>query len=149
MSFNDKMHPRNIYKTKKPNFKLLAEKYEKFKEVVKEDAKGRVHVDFRDPECLKLLTWVLLKEDFNLDVDIPLSRLIPTVPLRLNYLLWVEDLFAHEFPSTHLRGFDIGELNFLFSFSSEQVRTIFAHRDRSFMHIPLVGSSHEPMDLHC
>lgn len=107
MSFNNQMHPRNIYKNNKPQFKLLANKYEKFREAMKYDAKGRIHVDFKDAGCLRALTCALLKEDFNLDVEIPLSRLIPTVPLRLNYILWIEDIFAQEVIS-HLKGIDIG-----------------------------------------
>ena len=104
MSFNDKMHPRNIYRNK-PDFKYLASKYERFKKSVKIDDKGKVHMDFKDPSSLRALTWTLLKNDFQLDVDLPDSRLVPTIPLRLNYLLWIEDMFINE---NSIKGVDIG-----------------------------------------
>lgn len=107
MAFNDRMHPRNIYKTKKPDFKVLASKYEQFKKDVEMDEKGKVKLDFKKPAHLKSLTWALLKDDFDLDVTIPLNRLIPTVPLRLNYLLWIEDIFRFK-GSSKLHGIDLG-----------------------------------------
>lgn len=92
MALNALMHPRNPYKLKRPDFKILSSKYEFFRNHASTDQHGRVHIDFKSPECLKALTWALLKEDFDLDIDIPLDRLIPTVPLRLNYILWLEDI---------------------------------------------------------
>ncbi|ESN93508.1 hypothetical protein HELRODRAFT_194040 [Helobdella robusta] len=107
MAFNDRMHERNIYKRKKPNFKLLAEKYEKFREEgAKIGKNGSYFLNFKDAKCLRALTWALLKDDFNLDVDMPLNRLIPTVPLRLNYILWIEDIFSDK--NSNLLGVDIG-----------------------------------------
>lgn len=43
-------------------------------------------------------------------IDIPLERLIPTVPLRLNYIHWVEDLIGHQDADKRVlrRGIDIG-----------------------------------------
>ncbi len=41
---------------------------------------------------MRALSVVLLKKDFNLDVELPPNRLVPTLPLRLNYILWIEDL---------------------------------------------------------
>ena len=107
MAFNNRMHPRNIYKTKKPDFKVLASKYEQFKRDVEVDEKGKVKLDFKNPAHLKSLTWALLKDDFDLDITIPLNRLIPTVPLRLNYILWIEDIFRFK-GSTQLHGIDLG-----------------------------------------
>lgn len=52
----------------------------------------RCSLNFKDPEAVRALTCTLLREDFGLAIDIPLERLIPTVPLRLNYIHWVEDL---------------------------------------------------------
>lgn len=49
-----------------------------------------------------------MKKDFNLDVEIPLNKLIPTVPLRLNYVLWIEDLLSISAGIDNVRGIDIG-----------------------------------------
>ncbi|KAI0223053.1 RNA N6-adenosine-methyltransferase mettl16 [Lamellibrachia satsuma] len=100
------MHPRNPYKDKKPDFKALALKYEEFRKHTTQDSKEHVHVDFKKPECMRALSWALLKEDFGLDVEMPLNRLIPTVPLRLNYILWIEDLLAQR--RDGVKGIDIG-----------------------------------------
>lgn len=92
MALNQFMHPRNIYKLKKPDFKELAVKNAAFRAAVSQDLKGRVVVDFTNPRCLKALTCALLKEDFGIDIEIPDDRLVPAVPQRLNYILWIEDL---------------------------------------------------------
>jgi len=65
-------------------------------------------VEFRDPASLRALTCALLKNDFDIDVSIPLDRLIPTVPLRLNYILWLEDIFNLA-TNRQLHGIDIGK----------------------------------------
>lgn len=70
-------------------------------------------VNFKDPQAVRALTCTLLKEDFGLQIDIPLERLIPTVPLRLNYIHWVEDLIAQQDTGTKgsvTWGIDIGML---------------------------------------
>jgi methyltransferase len=107
MALNKFMHPRNPYRNKKPNFQALAAKYEDFQAQCSIDEKGHVRLDFKKPESLRALTWALLKEDFELDVELPLDRLIPTVPLRLNYILWLEDLFQNS--KSLLKGIDIGK----------------------------------------
>ncbi|CAB1348926.1 unnamed protein product, partial [Coregonus sp. 'balchen'] len=89
MSLNKSMHPRNRYKDKPPDFAYLASK-----------------LNFKEPEAVRALTCTLLKEDFGLTIDIPLERLIPTVPLRLNYIHWVEDLIGGQ--GEPRRGIDIG-----------------------------------------
>jgi len=66
-------------------------------------------VEFRDPTSLRALTWALLKNDFDIDISIPLDRLIPTVPLRLNYILWLEDIFGSGDKRGQLHGIDIGK----------------------------------------
>ena len=65
-------------------------------------------MEFRDPASLRALTCALLKNDFDIDVSIPLDRLIPTVPLRLNYILWLEDIFNLA-TNRQLHGIDIGK----------------------------------------
>ncbi|XP_076278580.1 U6 small nuclear RNA (adenine-(43)-N(6))-methyltransferase isoform X2 [Lasioglossum baleicum] len=94
MSLRKYMHYRNRYK-KVPDFKQLALLYPVFRNVVNIDLTGKVKIDFKNEECLRILTEVLLKHDFNLDIQIPPNKLIPTLPLRLNYVLWIEDLIKH------------------------------------------------------
>ena len=112
MGFNDLMHPRNIYRKSPPDFKILAEKFDYFRKFAKETKPGRFTLNFKDPEALRALTCALLESDFGLKLSIPLDRLIPTVPLRLNYILWIEDLLAclpdNQRHAT-VRGFDIGK----------------------------------------
>ncbi|KAL8202537.1 UNVERIFIED_CONTAM: Methyltransferase-like protein 16 [Gekko kuhli] len=105
------MHARNRYKDKPPDFAYLASKYPEFQRHVQVGLSGRVSVNFKDPEAVRALTCTLLKEDFGLQIDIPLERLIPTVPLRLNYIHWVEDLMAMQAPAgkaSVVWGIDIG-----------------------------------------
>ncbi|KAK5639850.1 hypothetical protein RI129_010661 [Pyrocoelia pectoralis] len=107
MAMNKYMHPRNIYKTP-PNFKQLAVDYPEFRTFITQDVTGKVSIDFKDIKTLRALTCTLLKKDFSLDVDIPLTRMIPTVPLRLNYILWLEDLLNISPTSNVIEGVDIG-----------------------------------------
>lgn len=92
-SLNKFMHPRNIYRTP-PSFKQLATKYPDFRKHCTYDINGKVKLDFKNPDALSALATCLLEKDFNLKVTIPSGRLVPTLPLRLNYLLWIEDLLA-------------------------------------------------------
>jgi len=53
----------------------------------------------------------LLAKDFDLNVRIPENKLIPTLPLRLNYLLWIEDLLhwkKDDLSNKEIHGIDIG-----------------------------------------
>lgn len=46
---------------------------------------------------------------------IPEDRLVPTLPLRLNYILWIEDLTAAIGIGDNVTGLDIG-MNMFFIF---------------------------------
>ncbi|XP_024660796.2 RNA N(6)-adenosine-methyltransferase mettl16 isoform X1 [Maylandia zebra] len=106
MALNKSMHPRNRYKDKPPDFAYLASKYPDFQQHVHTSLTGKPIVNFKEPEAVRALTCTLLKEDFGLAIEIPLERLIPTVPLRLNYIHWVEDLIDGQ--KQPRRGIDIG-----------------------------------------
>ncbi|KOX68641.1 Methyltransferase-like protein 16 [Melipona quadrifasciata] len=94
MSLRKFMHPRNKYK-KVPDFKELALLYSEFRDIAIVNLTGKIKIDFKNEESLRVLTEVLLKHDFNLEVKIPPHKLVPTLPLRLNYILWIEDLMKH------------------------------------------------------
>ena len=92
MSFNKFMHPRNPFKNK-PDYRVLAEKYPEFGEyLVPYSSNKKFRIDFNDPNALRCLSTVLLKDKFDLNVNIPPNRLIPSIPQRVNYVLWLEDI---------------------------------------------------------
>lgn len=117
MSFNQFMHPRNIYR-RKPNYEELGKMYPEFGQFLvagrhwsdNNRPNYRTTINYTDPNALRALTTTLLKHDFALDVQIPDGRLVPTLPMRLNYLLWVEDLLkCIAIPSNEtIIGLDIG-----------------------------------------
>jgi len=106
MSLGRFMHPRNLYKNNRPDFKKLALDHEGFRQVAKTTMTGSVSLDFKDPSCHRALAQALLKSDFGLDVEFPVDRLIPAVPQRLNYIHWLEDIFSEN--KQNLTGVDVG-----------------------------------------
>lgn len=111
MAFNNQMHERNIYKNP-PDFIQIAMDYPEFRKYAVSDSKNkRVRVDFTNMEALRMLTKILLEKDFGLNVCLPEGFLIPTVPQRLNYILWIEDLLAAVSRTERVRGIDIGKFN--------------------------------------
>ncbi|KAI8327308.1 hypothetical protein EDC96DRAFT_587976 [Choanephora cucurbitarum] len=102
------MHPKNIY-NKEPDFGQLAKEFPSFKPYVQTDSKGRYYIDFKNALAVKELCVCLLKKDFHLQVDFPLDTLCPTIPNRLNYILWLEDLMHDTWPKDQpIHGIDIG-----------------------------------------
>lgn len=65
-------------------------------------------MDFKNLEALRTLSIILLKRDFDLNVHFPSSRLVPTIPLRLNYILFIEDLLNLVNENGCINGLDIG-----------------------------------------
>lgn len=57
-----------------------------------DDEQTEAVIDWGDPAAARALTTTLLRHDFGLAWDIPLERLCPPVPNRLNYVCWVRDL---------------------------------------------------------
>eukprot|EP00088_Acartia_fossae_P049221 TRINITY_DN5410_c0_g1_i17.p1 TRINITY_DN5410_c0_g1~~TRINITY_DN5410_c0_g1_i17.p1 ORF type:complete len:526 (-),score=101.23 TRINITY_DN5410_c0_g1_i17:137-1714(-) len=108
MSLNKFMHEENVFK-KPPDFKDLALRYPEFRKHTILDISGKVLLDFKDPDALRTLSKILLLDEFDLRVEIPVTCLIPTIPSRLNYLLWLKDLIQslpEEQKDVH--GLDIG-----------------------------------------
>lgn len=52
-------------------------------------------MNFSDVDGTRELTCALLEKDFDLRVEIPVGSLVPTVPQKLNYIHWVEDLLSY------------------------------------------------------
>ncbi|THX36667.1 hypothetical protein D6C98_03190 [Aureobasidium pullulans] len=76
-----------------------------------DDAHG--HVNFQDPKALQQLTKSVLKRDFNLELELPDDRLCPPVPVRYNYVRWLQELLdstddSEDLEKKDIIGLDIG-----------------------------------------
>ncbi|KAH8348908.1 hypothetical protein KR084_012390 [Drosophila pseudotakahashii] len=100
------MHPRNVLR-QPPDYTKLAIKYKDFRHECELELNGKVSVNFRNEKTLRELTKMLLKEYYDLDVDFAPGSLVPTLALRLNYILWLEDLLE-PLKLQDIRGIDIG-----------------------------------------
>lgn len=103
------MHPRNRYRDIKPDFEAYANTRPSLAPHLRQrknpSAEGFLcTLDFSDPDALRELTCACLEHDFNLRVTIPLGHLIPTVPQKLNYIHWLEDLLGIDDSSNRLSG---------------------------------------------
>lgn len=58
---------------------------------------GKTTVDFNRPEALLCLTSVLMNYLFQLRWTLPVNHLCPRVPSRINYLIWVEQIYRRVF----------------------------------------------------
>lgn len=54
----------------------------------------RYTINFSDTKALRELTCAVLEKDFDITLEIPPDRLVPTIPQKLNYIHWIEDLLA-------------------------------------------------------
>ncbi|KAF8162434.1 S-adenosyl-L-methionine dependent methyltransferase [Mycena galopus ATCC 62051] len=84
------MHPRNPYKTP-PDFRQLAKVYPALEPCIISYS-GSFSIDFKNETSQRRLTEALLHRDFGISLDLPLNRLCPPVPNRLNYVLWIQDI---------------------------------------------------------
>lgn len=85
------MHQRSVFSTP-PDFTILAKEHADFAEHVTYNTLGKAKLDFKDNDAQRALSSTLMRHFFNLDVKLPPGRLVPAVPQRLNYVLWVQDL---------------------------------------------------------
>lgn len=108
MTLNRMMHPRNPYKDKPPDFGALADKYADFRSHCYVGANGKMLLNFRDSDAVRSLARTLLHNDFGLDVELPAECLVPRVPQRLNYILWIDDLLTINHITENITGIDIG-----------------------------------------
>lgn len=88
------MHERNPYKTRRPNFAALARVDADFAQHVRFTSEGEAYLDWGCPAAMVALTRTLLWHDFQIRWGLPEGRLCPTVPSRINYLLWLDDLLT-------------------------------------------------------
>eukprot|EP00050_Salpingoeca_kvevrii_P013716 m.30686 g.30686 ORF g.30686 m.30686 type:complete len:464 (-) comp5249_c0_seq2:52-1443(-) len=98
------MHPRNRYASKRPDFAALASAFPELEPFVMPGPR----IDFGNRDAVAALTRALLHCDFGLDVDLPAGHLVPVIPQRLNYLLYLEDAIAASGLAGPVVGIDVG-----------------------------------------
>ncbi|KFB50082.1 AGAP011889-PA-like protein [Anopheles sinensis] len=103
------MHPRNRYR-ERPNFQDLVKQFPELNQVAIVDVSGKVKLNYKDAQALQLLSKYLLLRDFGLNLELPPGKLVPTLPLRLNYIHWLEDIgdIAGWQGKDSVKGIDIG-----------------------------------------
>ncbi|KAI7335341.1 hypothetical protein KC315_g3289 [Hortaea werneckii] len=97
------------------DFDVLAAKDPEFAAICK-ISKNKRWVDFQNPKVVKQLTNSLLKHDFGLELHLPDDRLCPPVPVRWNYIRWIQELidttsdtYSDQYdPGREVKGLDIG-----------------------------------------
>ncbi|PIO57071.1 hypothetical protein TELCIR_21526, partial [Teladorsagia circumcincta] len=68
-----------------------------------------VFVNFQEDGAVRSLAKALLKKDFDLEIELPHGCLVPRVPQRLNYILFIEDLLKLNQIEQDVVGIDIGQ----------------------------------------
>ena len=105
------MHPQNPY-YKRYDLKKLAKHYAALQKYIVLNPSGEETIDFSSSRAVYELNKAMLLADFNLaDYHLPTGYLIPPIPGRLDYLLYVRDFLSEKLNSavdSKLRGLDIG-----------------------------------------
>lgn len=91
----DAAHTRRLaYLTRTPDFRELAAKYPYFKHHVKDTPAGP-RLAFTSWRATHALTQALFEDGFGVEGwAVPEGHLVPALPNRMNYLLWLADLLA-------------------------------------------------------
>jgi len=85
------VHPENPF-ISNYNFDLLCKAFPPLENFVFENKFGTQTIKFADSDAVRALNIALLKNQYNIDWDIPKHNLCPPIPGRLDYLLYANDL---------------------------------------------------------
>jgi 23S rRNA A1618 N6-methylase RlmF len=90
---NSKMRRDNIY-SNGYQFSLFSDTSLIYKYLNKSEK--FTSIDWENYDAVKALNLSLLERDFDISINIdPPGRLIPSIPNRLNYILWIKDLISN------------------------------------------------------
>ncbi len=85
------------------NFAVLAKSYPRLQSHIDRRPVGHA-LDWLDPEALRALSAAMLSVNFGLEHwNVPPDRLCPPVPVRFEYLCWVNYLLASNRDDTMIR----------------------------------------------
>ena len=95
----DRMHPRNAYREKNPDFAALAKRHPALLPHLRSRGKGRHVIDFTSYDATRELNAAMLAVDYGiLRWTVPPGHLIPPVANRANYVHWIQDLLRASRP---------------------------------------------------
>ena len=105
------MHAENPYQAPY-DFTKYTEVYAPLKNYIVLNTSGQETIDFSDSNAVYALNKAILLTDYKLqDYILPKGYLIPPVPGRLDYLLYIKDFLSERFNlniDKPLKGLDIG-----------------------------------------
>ena len=105
------MHPQNPY-NKRYDLKRLTKHHSLLQKYIVLNPDQEETIDFSSSEAIYALNKAMLLADFRLkDFQLPKGYLIPPIPGRLDYLLYIRDFLSEKFNisnDTKLRGLDVG-----------------------------------------
>ncbi len=88
------LHPRNRHR-QPYDFQSMGEAYPSLKTFLSKNKYGNTSINFFDPDAVKLLNTILLKEHYELGYfDIPSGYLCPAIPGRADYIHHIADLIG-------------------------------------------------------
>ncbi len=88
------LHPDNRHRNGY-DFEALLKAVPELKPFVIANPNAQATIDFADPIAVKLLNKALLQTDYNIENwDLPSQNLVPPVPGRADYILYLADLLA-------------------------------------------------------
>lgn len=105
------MHAQNPY-SGRYDLKRFATHHPKLQDHILFNPSGEETIDFSNSTAVYALNKAILLADFNIEnYELPMGYLIPPIPGRLEYLLYVREFLSEQFnidTNTKLRGLDIG-----------------------------------------
>lgn len=105
------MHAQNPY-SGRYDLKRFATHHPKLQDHILLNPSGEETIDFSNSTAVYALNKAILLADFNIEnYELPMGYLIPPIPGRLEYLLYVREFLSEQFnidTNTKLRGLEIG-----------------------------------------
>jgi len=77
-----------------PDFQRLAEKYPSFKQYIFTNRFGGVSIDWKNAHAVRELTTILLLDEYEIKIELPIDQLCPMVTNRVNYIHWLKELLC-------------------------------------------------------
>ena len=103
--YSHEMHCRNILGGRL-DYREVAKMYPPLQRFIDKNPALRSPLDFRDPFAQRCLSAALLHVYFGIvGWELPMDRLCPPIPNRLNYILWINDLMLEILPDKEARMF--------------------------------------------